>query len=65
MATVLDIQPNARVQLQVTSKWAGIGFNPVAGTIGTVIRWEEDWILIIWDGQSTALNYRLEDVELV
>ena len=52
-----------RVQLRVDSTFAGKSPNPPAGTIGTVILLDNDWVVVRWDVFLTELNYRVTELD--
>lgn len=52
-----------RVQLRTDSTFAGQSPNPPAGTIGTVILLDNDWVVVRWDVFLTELNYRVTELD--
>ena len=52
-----------RVQLRADSTFAGKSPNPPAGTIGTVILLDNDWVVVRWDVFLTELNYRVTELD--
>lgn len=52
-----------RVQLRVDSTFAGKSPNPAAGTIGTVMLLDNDWVGVLWDGFTIEYNYRVTELD--